>query len=298
MNPAWRCLAVADALAVTERPPARRSLCGRALPLVAASWRLDADAVSMRRMAVTVVRYSDRPELWQQIAQLSDEAWPEYNVHGEVISRYWPLLYELFADHQFVLYDSERDEVLAEGQTIPCAWNGTPDGLGPGIDDTMSHAFALHDSGGRPDTLCALAAKIPLQHQDKRLAAVVLTGMADIARRSGLRSLIAPVRPNWKDRYPITPIERYVRWTRADGSAFDPWIRVHLRLGATLGPALPHSMRIAAGVAEWETWTGMRFPESGDYVLPQGLAPLHVDVEGDLGEYWEPNVWLIHPPPV
>src|SRR5262249_27203013 len=159
------------------------------------------------------------------------------------------------------------------------AWNGTPEGLGPGIDDTMTHAFALHDSGGRPDTLCALAAKIPLQHQDKRLAGAVLTGMADIARRSGLRSLIAPVRPHWKDRYPITPIERSVRWTRADGSAFDLWIRVHLRLGATLGPALPHSMRIAAGVAEWETWTGMRFPESGDYVFPQGLAPLHVDVE-------------------
>ena len=251
----------------------------------------------MACMAVTVVRYSERPELWEQIAQLPDEAWPEYNVHGEVINRYWPLLYERYADYQFVLYDGERDEVLAEGQTIPCAWDGTLHGLGPGIDDTMTNAFGLHESGGRPDTLCALAAKIPRRHQEKRLAAVVLTGMADIARQSRLRSLIAPVRPNRKDRYPITPIERYVRWTRDDGSAFDPWIRVHLRLGATLGPSLPRSMRIAAGVAEWETWTGMRFPESGDYVFPAGLAPLHVDIERDLGEYWEPNVWLVHPPP-
>jgi hypothetical protein len=248
----------------------------------------------MACMAVTVVRYSDRPELWEQITQLSDEAWPEYNVHGEVVSRYWALLYERLADYQFVLYDDELDEVLAEGQTIPCAWDGTLAGLGPGIDDTITNAFALHDSCGRPDTLCALAAKIPRRHQDKRLATVVLTGMADIARRFGLRSLIAPVRPNWKDRYPITPIERYVRWTRDDGSAFDPWIRVHLRMGATLGPSLPRSMRIAGRVTEWETWTGMRFPESGDYVFPAGLAPLHVDTDHDLGEYWEPNVWLIH----
>jgi hypothetical protein len=56
-------------------------------------------------------------------------------------------------------------------------------------------------------------------------------------------------------------------------------------------------MRIAGTVAEWETWTGMRFPESGDYVFPAGLAPLHVDTKHDIGEYWEPNVWLLHAPP-
>jgi hypothetical protein len=56
-------------------------------------------------------------------------------------------------------------------------------------------------------------------------------------------------------------------------------------------------MRIAGTVAEWETWTGMRFPESGDYVFPAGLAPLHVDTKRDIGEYWEPNVWLLHAPP-
>jgi hypothetical protein len=55
-----------------------------------APWRQPADAVSMAGMAVSVVRYSDRPQLWRQITQLSDEVWPEYNVHGEIISRHWP----------------------------------------------------------------------------------------------------------------------------------------------------------------------------------------------------------------
>jgi hypothetical protein len=118
--------------------------------------------------------------------------------------------------------------------------------------------------------------------------------MVDLARRFGFSSLIAPVRPNWKERYPLVPIEHYVRWTRPDGYAFDPWIRVHLRLGATLGPTLPRSMRITGTVAEWETWTGMRFPESGEYVVPAGLTTLHVDTDRDIGEYWEPNVRLVH----
>jgi hypothetical protein len=62
-------------------------------------------------------------------------------------SRYWPFLYERFPDYQFVLYDDELDAILAEGQTMPRAWDGTLDGLGPGIDHTMTIAFALHESG-------------------------------------------------------------------------------------------------------------------------------------------------------
>jgi hypothetical protein len=34
----------------------------------------------------------------------------------------------------------------------------------------------------------------------------------------------------------------------------------------------------------------MRFPETGGYVFPAGLPPVHIDT----GEYWEPNVWIIH----
>ena len=245
-------------------------------------------------MTVTVVRYSERPELWDQIADLSDEVWPEYNVHGEIVSTYWPQLYEQFPDYQFVLYDTDADEVLAEGQTIPRRWGGDIARLGPGIDDTITNAFALLAAGESADALCALAAKIPPRHQAKRLAKVVLTGMGDTARSFGLHSLIAPVRPNRKDRYPITPIENYIHWTRDDGTAFDPWIRVHLQLGASLGPALPHSMRITGTINDWEKWTGMRFPETGDYVFPAGLAPLRIDTASDIGEYWEPNVWLIH----
>jgi hypothetical protein len=47
-------------------------------------------------------------------------------------------------------------------------------------------------------------------------------------------------------------------------------------------------------VAEWEAWSDMVFPASGDYVIPNGLASLHIDVDADEGIYVEPNVWLRH----
>src|SRR5213080_2376133 len=138
-------------------------------------------------MGVTVVRYSERPELWEQIGELSVEVWPEYNLHGDVLHPLWPALYERFPDFQFVLYDEERDEVLAEGQTVPCFWDHTIEGLGPGIDDTLARTISPPEAGLPPNTLCALAAEIPLRHREKRLATVVLTGMADIARAFGYR---------------------------------------------------------------------------------------------------------------
>jgi len=51
---------------------------------------------------------------------------------------------------------------------------------------------------------------------------------------------IAPVRPSWKERHPLVPIERHATWRRPDGLLLDPWLRVRERLGATiLGPEPP-----------------------------------------------------------
>lgn len=245
-------------------------------------------------MAVVTVRYSERPELWQRIADLSARVWPEYNLHGEVASRCWARLYDEVPDFQFVLYDEERDVVLAEGHTLPCAWDGTAAGLGPGIDHVMTAGFALRDAGGAANALSALAAEVLPEHRARGLSAVVLGAMARLAASAGLEHLVAPVRPSWKERYPLAPIERYARWTGRDGQPFDPWIRVHVRMGGRIVAAAPHSMRITGSVAEWESWTEMEYPESGEYVFPHGLATLRVDRQADVGSYWEPNVWIAH----
>jgi GNAT superfamily N-acetyltransferase len=245
-------------------------------------------------MQPTIVRYSERPELWDDLGDLFDGVWPEYNLHGEELNAYWSRLYDEFPDWQFLLVDPDDQTILAEGHTVPLAWDGTDEDLGPGIDATIAAAFALRAAGGEPTAVSAMAAEVPPSHQGRGLAPVMLQSMATLAREAGLPHLIAPVRPSHKDRYPTIPIERYARWTRDDGSPFDPWVRVHVRLGARIGPAIPQSLRIAGSVADWESWTTMRFPETGDYVFPAGLATVRIDREQDTGEYWEPNVWLIH----
>lgn len=237
------------------------------------------------------VTRDERPDL-PDIPAL--DVWPEYNLHGDVVGALWPRLYDDVPQFQSVCWDDESSAVLAEAHTVPCWWDGTDRGLGPGIDKTMTDAFSLLDRGGRANTLCALAGKVAPAARSRGMAAEVLHQMRRLASSHDLSALIAPVRPSWKARYPTFPIAEYVTWRRDDGMLFDPWMRVHERLGARMGPALPRSLRITGTVVEWEEWTGLPMPVSGSYAFPDGLAPLNLDRDADQGTYWEPSVWFIH----
>jgi hypothetical protein len=243
-------------------------------------------------MTTRVVTYAEHPELLE--AREWGGVWPEYNGHGDFMSLYWGDRYEIFPEFQFFLYDDDLHVALAKGHSAPCTWDGTIKGLPPGIDDVIAQAFALKASGQPGNTLTALAIEIPLEHQGKGLSTVMVRAMAELAGQHGFQNLIAPVRPNWKERYPLAPIDRYAAWTRADGLPFDPWLRVHHRAGGEMLKPAPQSLRITGTVTEWEQWTGMAFPETGSYVFPHGLAPVDIDRDQDLGRYWEPNVWVRH----
>jgi GNAT superfamily N-acetyltransferase len=238
-----------------------------------------------------VVTAADRPDLWSAAAADPRFAalWPEYNHHGNHAGSYFGALFPEDADVQLLVVDADRDEVVARGRTIPFPWDGTLEDLPGGIDAVGRRAL---DDAKPPTALSALAAEVLPEHQGTGLSGVVIRAMAEAARARRLAPLVAPVRPNRKDRYPLIGIERYAHWRRADGLPFDPWIRVHVRLGGSILRPEPLSMEITHPVDRWEAWTGMAFPEDGSYVFPGGLAPL--SVTDGVGHYWEPNVWMRH----
>jgi len=245
-------------------------------------------------VSTRVYTCAERPDLWERSDDEVTGVWPTYNLKGDVLGHHWSRLDEDFRDFQFILYDEERGLALAQGHSIPCAWDGTVAGLPAGIDGAIEGCVRLFDESGRPNTLSALAIEIPPEHQGGGLSRTMIGAMREIAAAHGFTNLIAPLRPTWKERYPLTPIERYASWTRDDGLPFDPWIRLHVRLGAEILQPVQRSLHITGSVAEWEEWTETAFPESGTYVFPRGLATLDVDRDADLGDYWEPNVWVRH----
>jgi len=204
----------------------------------------------------------------------------------------WPDLFTQWPDYQLVVM--EGLQTLAVGHTVPISWDGTPDDLPESMAAILERAAADTKAGRRPTALSALAALVAPRHRNKGVSTILLRAMRALAASTGLEALAAPVRPTMKDRYPLAPMERYVHWTREDGGPIDPWMRTHWRLGAETVRVIPRAMVIAGTVAEWEDWTTMRFPDSGEYVVPGARQPVRIDRERDAGRYEDSNVWMVH----
>jgi GNAT superfamily N-acetyltransferase len=212
------------------------------------------------------------------------QLWPPFMGQDQVVQAFWPRLYEVYADFQLWVLDGKR--TVAYACTLPVRWDGIPEPRG--LDWAMTNGVA-----GDPSDLCAIVVGVLPEYRGQGLSATLLRRMAGLASAHGLDCMIAPVRPTWKERYPLTPIDRYILWRREDGLPYDPWLRTHERLGAEILDLAPRSMCVTGSREEWEEWTGLQFPEDGEYVVPGALVP--VRFEGGRGTYVEPNVWMRHP---
>lgn len=147
------------------------------------------------------------------------------------------------------------------------AWDSTLEDLPSGYSDSLRRAV----EGERPaSTLVVCAAQVHHERTGQGLAAIVLQGFREFSARFGFEHVIVPLRPTMKARYPLTPISTYARWQRPDGLPVDPWLRTHSRMGARVLDLAPRSQVMTGTIAEWENWTEMQFPASGEYVIPPG----------------------------
>jgi GNAT superfamily N-acetyltransferase len=243
-------------------------------------------------MRVRVRTLADQPSLVRAMRRFHDGGWPEF-LRDDAVNALWSKLYTTFPDYQLALLD-HRGRVVAIGNTIPIAWNGRAAGLPDRIADVLRGAIALRRAGTPANALSALAAIVDRRYQGRGLSAAVIEAMRDVARARGFASLVAPVRPSFKGRYPLTPMAEYVRWRHPEGGPLDPWLRVHWRLGARVVRITPRGNTVRRPVDWWEAQTGLRFPSSGRYVVPGAFQPIRVDRARNRVRYDEANVWMRH----
>jgi hypothetical protein len=240
-----------------------------------------------------IFSFRDRPDLVGEAERVLIENWPRFTLYSEVSTRLWPRITAELAEHQMVM--AGRDgRALAVAYSVPFAWDGTDADLPAGWDDVLQRAVADLDAGRAPTAASALSVTVDAPHRGSGRSPAMIAAVKAAAAARGLSPFLVPVRPTGKTTYPLIPMERYIRWTRDDGSPFDPWIRVHWRAGASVVGVCAESMRIRGSVSDWEDWTGLRLPESGEYVIPGALVPLSISTEHDQGLYVEPNLWMLH----
>ncbi len=237
----------------------------------------------------------DRGDYRELISSVSEAVWPEFMFHDPVARVHWDGLFEKFPAFQFALLHQETHAVAGIANSVPLAWLDTMERLpDEGWDWALTKSASDHTSGQIPNLMCAIQISLSPAFQQKGLSGILLSEMVELARRYGFTRLIAPVRPSKKDRYPLASIDSYIKWTGDDGFPYDPWLRVHVRAGGRILKPCPNAMRIIGTVKEWQEWTGLRFYESAEYIVPGALVPVTINLGEDSGTYIEPNVWVLH----
>lgn len=242
---------------------------------------------------MNVERFDAREWPEEQLDALFAEGFPRFVLADQDAKKLIGPVRDAFASLHIVLV-ADEDVPVAAGWGVPILWDGEVADLPDGYTDSLRRAVDLRRSGGQPDTLVICAGVVHPEHKSTGMARSLIGALAGLAEREGLPRVIAPLRPTLKHRYPLTAVGDYATWTRADGLPFDPWLRLHVRLGARVLSAAPRSQTMTGSVADWESWISIALPATGDYVIPGGLSVLRIDREHDRGVYVEPNIWVRH----
>ncbi len=244
-------------------------------------------------MNYKLVTTNERPDLIERGDEIVIEVWPEFMLNDAVANKWFFQLYEKFPEYQYWLLDGK--EIVGIGNSIPLFWNEKLENLPEeGWNWAIVKGFKDKEKNIKPNLLCALSITINPKYQGKGISTEMIRSMVQIGKKHNLESLIIPVRPTLKKDYPLTDIEQYITWNREDGQLFDPWLRVHEKLGGEIIKVCSKAMNISGTISEWENWTGMKFFESRKYCIPGALKPVAFDIKKDVGIYIEPNVWVKH----
>ncbi|MFD1157854.1 hypothetical protein [Roseovarius aestuarii] len=241
----------------------------------------------------TVSSLSERPDLTDEHQTTGGSAWPEFMIHDPVAIANWDKMMSYFAGDQL--------SMLVEGQ-IAAVINMVPIRVETdliqlpdrGVDWGVEKSVEDHENSTPPNAMMGLQVVIGKNFRGQRLSEIATQEMIVHARKRNCDFVLLPVRPNGKHAYPLIPMDQYINWERADGQPFDNWLRIHKRLGGKTIKVCHQSMIIPGTIAEWESWTGQKFPGSGQYIVPFALNPIDIDVDQNTGRYVEPNVWVAH----
>ena len=226
---------------------------------------------------------------------LTREVWPEFMLHDQVANENWHELFDRFLDYQLALYDTENERVAGMGNSFPLRWEDSFEDLPEGgWDWAFQEAVKHHKQGLTANVHCAIQIVVRPEYQNQRLSRPMVEAVRALTKSKGLKSLMIPIRPSEKHKYPLTSLDDYVDWKTEQGMPFDAWLRVHVRAGAKIIKISHESKTIRGARADWEQWTGMKFPQSGEYIIPGALNPIEMSVEKEEGIYIEPNVWIVH----
>ena len=235
-----------------------------------------------------IEKLSDNKKLIDVINKLHSGPWPVFLSEDLSVKKYWQRLYQVYPEYQLLFRINSK--YVGVANSAPIYWNGNIDDLPAGFDEAIE---TIIEENKKPNTLCGMAVVISKEYLGKGISSKIINNLKKLAKSYGYSNLIFPVRPTLKSQYPTISMDNYINWEK-DNLPFDPWLRVHMKIGGKILKVAKPSMIVRGTVSDWQRWTGMYFGESNKYTIQGALNPVNIDLETNVGEYIEPNVWVLH----
>ena len=214
--------------------------------------------------------------------------WPKFLIENNMLGRSWRRMYKKCPEWQMLFRNGS--EYVGVCNMAPIAWDGTVESLPEGLYPALKHVVETDEI---PNSICCFSVLITDGNKGSGLSEKMLEVVKSQARAAGYENILIPVRPVLKPAYPLTDMADYAKWER-HGLPFDPWMRIQAKLGGEVLGIAKSNVSIKASLCEWEQWTDMTFPQSGEYVIPNGHTTLKIDYEKRTGTYHEQGVWMKH----
>ena len=161
-------------------------------------------------MDLLVATAADRPDLVPLLGDFNP--WPEFMQQDPISSLYYADPVGSYPEFVLIAIDRDHpDALIAKGYSVPFTWDDDPAVRLPedGWDGVILSAALDRIAGRRGNLVSALEISIRSERRGEGLSDVMLAAMRANASALGFASLVAPVRPNGKHRYPDLSIEAY-----------------------------------------------------------------------------------------
>ncbi len=227
----------------------------------------------------------------QQYRAIIKNAFPRIVLESKVTEKYWPRLERYFPEYQVYLIH-ESGEIIGFINSIPFHWNKALETLpDDGWDWMLQEGVENNEQGVKSNCIGGLQIIVNPKYLGQGYSRKIIAEAKILRKQHGLEHLLIPIRPTLKHHFPHMKMEDYIHY-KENEKLYDPWIRNHLRNGAEIIKVCHNAMNVTREIPYWESLLNRKIETSGHYLIEGALNPIMMDLDKNIGEYREANIWI------